>query len=101
MAGRELDYDYLGFTFKGVHSTRDLNIYRTSSSSRYEHKLAPTLTEKTVEATGADGMHFFNTFHKQAQFSVNIAFDRITEATLRKMKQLFNGKGIGELIFDE
>lgn len=96
-----MNEDFIGFTFNGVHSLRELNIYRTSTSNRYEQRLAPNLTDKTAAIEGADGTRFFRTQHKDTTFTLNIAFDNVTEAMLRKMKQLFNGKQLAELIFDE
>ena len=100
-AQREFDYDFIGFTYNGVHSIRDLKIYRVSNGSRYDFPLAPTITDKSMEIPGNDGMYFFNSFHKQRQFTINIAFRDLTETNLRRLRQLFNGKEIGELIFDE
>lgn len=100
-AQREFDYDFMGFTYNGVHSIRDLKIYRVSNGSRYDFPLAPTITDKSMEIPGNDGMYFFNSFHKQRQFTINIAFRDLTEVNLRRLRQLFNGKEIGELIFDE
>lgn len=95
------DYDFIGFTYNGKHSLRDLNIYRTSSGSRYELGLLPTLTDKTAEVSGADGTYFFNTYHKQKQFTVNFAFDSLTESQLRQLKILFAGKEVYDFSFDE
>lgn len=95
------DYDFIGFTYNGKHSFRDLNVYRTSSGSRYDLGLTPTLTEKTAEAPGADGTYFFGTRHKQKSFSINLAFDSLTESQLRNLRTTFAGKEIGELSFDE
>ena len=98
---REFDYDFMGFTYNGVHSIRDLKIYRVSNGSRYDFPLAPTITDKSMEIPGNDGMYYFNSFHKQRQFTINIAFRDLTETNLRRLRQLFNGKEVGELIFDE
>lgn len=100
-AQREFDYDFMGFTYNGVHSIRDLKIYRVSNGSRYDFPLAPTITDKSMEIPGNDGMYYFNSFHKQRQFTINIAFRDLTETNLRRLRQLFNGKEVGELIFDE
>lgn len=98
---RDYDYDFMGFTYNGVHSIRDLNVYRVSNGSRYDFALAPTITDSSMDIPGNDGMYFFNTFHKQRQFTINIAFNELTESGLRRLRQLFNGKTVGELIFDE
>lgn len=101
MAEKTFDYDFMGFTYNGVHSIRDLQVYRVSDGSRYTFDLVPAITDKTMDIPGNDGMYFFNSYHKQRQFSINIAFNHLTETNLRKLRQLFNGKTVGELIFDE
>lgn len=93
--------DFIGFTYNRRHSVRDLGILRVSSSNRYSQNLAPTATDITAQNAGADGQYFFDSFHKQQQFTLNIAFDSVTETQLREMRQLFNGREEGELIFDE
>lgn len=92
---------FIGFTYNGKHSIDDLHIYRVSDGSRYNDNITPTLTDKTAEIPNADGMFFFNSYHKEKTFSVNIAFDDLSENGLRLLRQTFNGKGIHELIFDE
>ena len=92
---------FVGFTYWGKHSHDDLNILRVSNSNRYNDNLTPTLTDKTAEIPGGDGMYFFNTYHKQKQFTINIAFDSLTETQLRTLRQVFDGKDIHDLIFDE
>ena len=71
--------DFVGFSYKGKHSLRDLNIYRTSDGNRYNNNLMPTITDKSMEIPGNDGMYFFGAYHKQKQFNINIAFDSLTE----------------------
>ena len=95
------DFDFLGFLFNGKHSFLDFGIYRTSDGSRYNANMAPTLTEKTAEVPGGNGMYYFGTQHKQRQFSVNIAFDNMSEVTYCEMRKWLSGKEIGELSFDE
>ena len=101
MPGNNFLLDFIGFTYKGYHSLRDLNIYRISDGSRYNNNFAPTITDKTLENPGNDGTYFFGSYHKLKQFNINIAFDSLTEKQFRTLRQVFNGKEPGELIFDE
>lgn len=96
-----MSMDFIGFTYNGKHSWRDLGIYRTSNGSRYSENLTPTLTDKTADATGRDGQYYFYTMAKNQTFSVSYVFDSLTESGLRKLKQVFNGREIHDLIFDE
>lgn len=98
MAG---DMDFIGFTYNGKHSWRDLGIYRTSDGARYNENLAAALTDKTSDVPGGDGQYYFYTRLKNKTFSVSYAFDSLTESGLRQLKQIFDGNGIHDLIFDE
>lgn len=96
-----MNTDYIGFSFGKTHLLRELNIYRTSDGSRYNTNLAPSMSDKTVDAPGRDGQYYFGTTHKNKTFSVSFAFDSLTEDKLRQLQKLFDGKKIDELIFDE
>lgn len=93
--------DFVGFSYGKWHCIRDGHVWRTSDGSRYNTNLIPTLTDKTIDAPGADGQYYFNSFHKNRTFSINFAFDELSESGFRSLRQVFNGKDIKELIFDE
>jgi hypothetical protein len=59
-----LGLDFLAFSFNGKHSWDDFGIYRVSDGNRYNENLSPTLTDKTAEVPGGDGMYYFGTYHK-------------------------------------
>lgn len=96
-----MDLDFIGFTYNGKHSWHDLGIYRTSDGSRYNDTLTPSLNDKTAEVPGGNGQYYFYTRAKAKTFSISYAFDSLTESGLRLLKQVFNGQGIHDLIFDE
>lgn len=96
--------DFLGFSFNtsGKHYTSEgLGIIRVSDGDRYKDSLVPEIEDKTVEIPGMDGVYFYGSNFKSRTFSLSIAFDRITEEQLRKIRQAFGYKHTGELIFDE
>ena len=92
--------DFCGFQFNGVHSS-DLNIVRVSNGSRYNEDLVPAFQDKTAQIEGGDGTLFWESFYSSKPFSIQIAYDSISEIGLRTLRQVFNGKAVGELIFDE
>lgn len=93
--------DFVGFTYNGYHSYRDLSIYRTSDGNRYNENLTASMTDKTAEVPGGDGQYYFGTTFKNRSFTINYAFENLSEAGLRKLKQVFCGDGIHDLVFDE
>lgn len=92
--------DFIGFTFKGVHSS-SLGIIVVSDGSRYSKNLLPDLQDYTSEIPGGDGSYYFGSEYKNRTFNINFAFDKLSELQIRKIKNLFNGKEINDLIFDE
>ncbi len=92
--------DFCGFQFNGVHSS-DLNIVRVSNGSRYSEDLVPAFQDKTAQIEGGDGTLYWESFYSSKPFNIQIAFDSISEEDFRKLRQVFNGKAMGELIFDE
>lgn len=93
--------DFVGFTYNGYHSIRDLNIYRTSNGSRYDENLTATMTDKTADVPGGDGQYYFGTQFKNRTFNISYAFDALSESGLTKLKEVFRGDGVHDLIFDE
>lgn len=94
------DNDFIGFTF-GDHHSSEFGIVRTSNGSRFDENLLPTIQDKTVQVPGGDGTYYFGSYYTQRQFSIQIAFDSLTEDGLRKLKQWLGDKKIKDLIFDE
>ena len=92
--------DFIGFSFNGYRS-ESLGIVRVSDGSRYNEDLVPTTQDKTVQVPGGDGFYYFGSDYTQRQFSINIAFDELTEKQLRELQQVFGTKELGKLIFDE
>ena len=92
--------DFISFTYNGVHST-ELGIVRTSSSNRYNDQLVPTSQDKTVAVPGGNGTYFFGSYYTQRTITLDIAYDEVTEETLRRMRKVFESDTIHPLIFDD
>lgn len=100
MAKKDFKGDFMGFTFKGVHSS-DLNIVRTSDGSRYNSELLPSFNDNTVAVPGGDGTYYFGSYYNQKTFPIQFATDELSEAQFRQLRQWLGDKGIHDLIFDE
>lgn len=92
--------DFIGFSFN-EHRSESLGIVRVSDGSRYNEDLVPTTQDKTVQVPGGDGFYYFGSDYTQRQFSINIAFDELTEKEFRELQQVFGTKELGKLVFDE
>lgn len=92
--------DFIGFSFN-EHRSEELGIVRVSDGSRYNEDLVPTTQDKTVQVPGGDGFYYFGSDYTQRPFSINIAFDELTEKQFRELQQVFGTKELGKLIFDE
>jgi len=92
--------DFTGFSFDGVH-TSELNLYRVSDGDRYEEQILPELEDRTIEVPGANRGYYFGSDWKPRTFTVQLAFDSVTEVQYRNIRRLFGQKSICPLIFDE
>ncbi len=92
--------DFTGFSFNGVHID-NVHIVRVSDGSRYNDTILPTFTDKTVVVPGGNGTYFFGSYYTQKPFTLQVAFDELTEENLRTLRQTFNGQVVGNLVFDE
>ena len=93
-------HDFCGFKWRGEHSS-DHGIVRVSDGSRYNDTILPAFQDTTQKMPGSDGTLYWESFYTNKTFSINIAFDHLTEDDYRKLRQWLNGKDRGELIFDE
>ena len=50
---------------------------------------------------GSDGTLYWESFYTNKSWTINIAFDNLSETNYRELRQWLNAKDIGELIFDE
>lgn len=91
---------YLGFEYNGRHSS-EFGIVRTSTSNRYDDGLLPNKSVKTTAVPGGDGAYYFGSNYTQRQFSINFAFDALTDLQLRELRQWLGQGEIHDLIFDE
>ena len=93
-------HDFCGFKWRGEHSS-DHGIVRVSDGSRYNDTILPAFQDTTQKMPGSDGTLYWESFYTNKTFSINIAFDHLTEDNYRKLRQWLNGKDRGELVFDE
>lgn len=90
---------FIGFEFDGVHS-KELGIKRVSSSDRYNILLngeEQTYTNKNAN----QGINFLKADKTTKRYSLNIAFDKLTEANFNRLKKLFDVERYGYLVLDE
>lgn len=78
-----IDNDFIGFTYNGFHSINSLGIYRVSNSNRYEEPLIPTIKDITSSVPGQIGQYYLGTKIETKTFTINFAFDNLTETKFR------------------
>ena len=96
-----VDYDFIAFSFNGLHSYEDFGIYRTSDGDGYKTDMGVQKEEKVVELPGRDGQFYFGRDLKTNTFQISFAFDSLTETKLQEMKQWLGDKQIHDLWFAE
>lgn len=97
---KNMDYDFIAFSFNGKHSYEDFGIYRVIDGNRYIESLLPEEKHLTSEASG-DGLLYFGSNSTQKLFNINFAFDKLTSSKIRELKIWLNGKELGDLWFAE
>ena len=91
---------FLGFTFRGKHSS-EFGIIRVINGDRLKEDLTPEFQDITQEIEGADGILYYGTKYKKRDFVIDFAFDNLSEDQLADLKRWLNGREIGDLEFDE
>lgn len=94
--------DFTGFTFNGKHSS-EFKVLRTNDGSdRYQDSLIPAISDISEEVPGGIGEYYFGSSYGARDFSINIAYDELSEKDKRLLKQwLYPDHSLHELIFDE
>ena len=92
--------DFFGFTFDGHHSS-DLGIVRVSDGDRYKEDILPDFDDGTIDIPGGDGTYYFGSYYKSKKFTINIAFDSLTEPQYRNLGRIFSTRKPKLLVFDE
>ena len=92
--------DFIGFSFDGIHCSQ-LGITHVSSSDRYSEELFPEVKDKTIEIPNNHGEYYYGSTYGTRTFTIDFAYDSITETQFRNIRRLFGTTKICELIFDE
>lgn len=95
-----MSLDYIGFTYRGRHSS-EFNILRVTSGSRYQDSLTPPIEDKVVAIPGGHGAYLFGSTYGIRQFEIDIAYDSMTETNIRELRKLMGEQTPAPLIFDE
>ena len=90
---------YLGFTFGGVHSS-ELQIVRVYDQ-RFSEQVLPQQSDKYIQLPNSDTTVYYGRNFGPLEVSVSFAYDDLSEAAKRKLKQTFASAKLQELTFDE
>ena len=91
---------FIGFSFDGQHSS-DLGISRIFNGDRLEIPLCPNTKEVSTDLLGQDGILFLDSYLDAREIKISFAFAELSEEQLKRIKHLFNKKGLFKLILDE
>lgn len=92
--------DFTGFYWNGKH-TSEMNITVVSDGSRYNGNLLSPITNNLTTLPGMDGQYFYDSNFGAKTFTINIAFDKVTEKQLREITVWLSYKDLSDLVFDE
>ena len=92
--------DFQGFRFGNIHSS-DLKLVVVSSSNRYNKNLLPSPKDYDSVVPGGNGNYYFGSTFGTREFTVNVAFNEVSEQIFRQISQLFATDKLQDLVFDE
>lgn len=92
--------DFTGFYLDGIHSST-YGILRVSDGDRYIDGLIPEFEDFTVELTGGNGDLYGGRRFRPTEFTIEIAFDHMTESQLHGLRKWLGGEKLKEFRFDE
>lgn len=92
--------DFTGFRLGNIHSD-DLHLVVVSSSDRYDKNLLPDPTNYHTDVSGGDGAWYFGQTFGTRDFTINVAYDNVTEPIFRKIQQVLANDKLQDLVFDE
>lgn len=92
--------DFIGFSFNGITHTQ-LGISRVSEGTRYSEQMLPNFQDKSAQMPGSDYTLYWESFYSTKTWTLQIAFDSMTDAQMTLFRQTFNTKNLANLTFDE
>lgn len=92
--------DFMGFYFDNVHSST-YGLVRTSDGDRYKEGLIPDFEDREIELVGGDGSLYEGRRFKKTNFTINVAFDSMTENQLRELRTWLGTSELKPFRFDE
>lgn len=92
--------DFTGFYYDNIHSST-YHLLRVSDGDRYSEGLFPEFEDFTVELAGGNGSAYQSTRFKETEFTINVAFDRVTENDFKEIKKWLSPNKIKPFRFDE
>lgn len=92
--------DFIGFSFNGISHTA-MGISRVSEGSRYSEQMLPNFQDKSAQMPGSDYTLYWESFYSTRTWTLQIAFDSMTDEHMRLLRQTLNTKNLGELTFAE
>lgn len=92
--------DFIGFEWNGHHSS-EFNLKVVSSGDRYDSRFLSEIKNNTVDIPGQDGQYFYNSTYGAKEWTINIAFDSVTETMQRDIENWLSSKELSDLTFDE
>lgn len=95
-----IDNDFIGFSFNGV-SSQSLGISRVSDGSRYNEQMLPGFQDKSAQMPGSDYTLYWESFYNTKTWTIDIAFDYMTDAQMSLLRKTFHTKNMGNLTFTE
>lgn len=92
--------DFLDFYYNGKWAS-ELGLIKVNNGKRQDDEVLPASKDITIDIPGNDGVYYVNSKYQQREFKVDFAYDGLTEADIKAIREWLAPKKECRLIFSE
>lgn len=92
--------DFLDFYYNGKWAS-ELGLIRVNNGKRQDDEVLPASKDTTIDVPGNDGMYYVKGKYQQREFKIDFAYDGLTEADIKAIREWLAPKKECRLIFAE
>lgn len=92
--------DFLDFYYNGKWAS-ELGLVKVNNGKRQDDEVLPASKDTTIDIPGNDGVYYVNSKYQQREFKIDFAYDGLTEADIKAIREWLAPQKECRLIFAE
>ena len=92
--------DFLDFYYNGKWAS-ELGLIKVNNGKRQDDEVLPASKDTTIDIPGNDGVYYVNSKYQQREFKIDFAYDGLTEADIKAIREWLAPQKECRLIFSE